>query len=91
MPLRFKLPSVDPLLLWLLGTVVAASVLPARGAALKGFDFASDAAIVLLFFLHGAKLSREAVLAGIGNWRLHVLTLASTYVLFPPSIRPAPP
>ncbi|OYZ43775.1 MAG: hypothetical protein B7Y31_03235 [Novosphingobium sp. 16-62-11] len=80
---RFKLPSVDPFLLWLVGTVVFASVLPARGAVLTAFDLAADAAIVLLFFLHGAKLSREAILAGIGNWRLHLMTLAFTYALFP--------
>ncbi len=83
MATRAKLPPVDPFLLWLVGTVVAASVLPARGAVLAGFDVAADAAIVLLFFLHGAKLSREAVMAGIGNWRLHLMALAFTYVLFP--------
>ncbi len=80
---HFKLPSVDPFLLWLVGTVVVASVLPARGVALTAFDLAADAAIVLLFFLHGAKLSREAIIAGIGNWRLHLMTLAFTYALFP--------
>jgi sodium/bile acid cotransporter 7 len=83
MATRVKLPSVDPFLLWLVGTVIAASQLPARGAALEAFGFAADAAIVLLFFLHGAKLSREAVLAGIGNWRLHLMTLGFTYLLFP--------
>lgn len=83
MAIRVKLPSIDPFLLWLVGCVVAASVLPARGAVLAGFDVAANAAIVLLFFLHGAKLSREAVLAGIGHWRLHLMTLAFTFVLFP--------
>ena len=83
MALRVKLPPVDPFLLWLIGTVVAASLLPARGAALVMFDYAADAAIVLLFFLHGAKLSREAIVAGISNWRLHLMVLAFTYVLFP--------
>lgn len=83
MAARIKLPSVDPFLLWLVGCVVAASVLPARGPVLAGFDFAANAAIVLLFFLHGAKLSREAIVSGIGNWRLHLMTLAFTYGLFP--------
>ncbi|WP_421847710.1 bile acid:sodium symporter family protein [Novosphingobium sp.] len=83
MAARIKLPSVDPFLMWLVGCVVAASVLPARGAVLAGFDMAANAAIVLLFFLHGAKLSREAVLAGVGHWRLHLMTLAFTFVLFP--------
>ena len=38
---------------------------------------------MLLFFLHGARLSREAVIAGIGHWRLHLMVLASSFVLFP--------
>lgn len=83
MAARISLPKVDPFLMWLVGCVVAASVLPARGVVLTGFDWAANAAIVLLFFLHGAKLSREAVLAGVGHWRLHLMTLAFTYVLFP--------
>lgn len=83
MTLRVKLPSIDPFLLWLIGTVVAASLLPARGNALVMFDYAADAAIVLLFFLHGAKLSREAIVAGISNWRLHLMVLTFTYILFP--------
>ena len=81
--MRITIPKVDPFLLWLVGCVVAASVLPARGVVLTAFDTAADCAIVLLFFLHGAKLSREAVLAGIGHWRLHLMALAFTYILFP--------
>lgn len=81
--MRIRLPQIDQFLLWLTLCVVAASVLPARGAVLAAFDRAADAAIVLLFFLHGAKLSRDAVLAGIGHWRLHLMALGFTYVLFP--------
>ena len=40
-------------------------------------------AIGLLFFLHGAKLSREAILGGITHWRLHLLVFACTFVMFP--------
>ena len=39
--------------------------------------------VALLFFMHGAKLSRQAVLAGIGHWRLHLLVVGSTFALFP--------
>ncbi|WP_247376770.1 bile acid:sodium symporter family protein [Bradyrhizobium sp. 173] len=46
-------------------------------------DHLTDFAIALLFFLHGAKLSREAVLAAAGHWRLHALVLLTTFVLFP--------
>lgn len=67
----------------LLLTVLLASVLPCRGAAAQVFGVLTDAAIALLFFLHGAKLSRAAVLAGATHWRLHLTVLASTFALFP--------
>jgi sodium/bile acid cotransporter 7 len=73
----------EPFILTLVGTVVLASLLPPRGPAVPVFGGIADAAIVLLFFLHGAKLSREAVIAGMSNWRLHLAVFASTYVLFP--------
>src|SRR5690606_29865461 len=40
-------------------------------------------AISLLFFLHGAKLSRQAIFSGLIHWRLHLLIFTSTFVLFP--------
>jgi len=73
----------DRFLLILIGTVALASVLPPRGAAVGLFQIVTDLAIVLLFFLHGAKLSRDAIRAGIWNWRLHATVLVSTFVLFP--------
>jgi sodium/bile acid cotransporter 7 len=60
-----------------------ASLLPARGPAAPVFDVATSIAIGMVFFLHGAKLSREAVIKGITHWRLHLVVLASTFVLFP--------
>ncbi|NBC38183.1 bile acid:sodium symporter [Novosphingobium sp. FSY-8] len=75
--------AFDPYILVLLGTVGLASLLPARGAAHAAFEWAANAGIVLLFFLHGAKLSREAIVAGAGHWRLHLATLGTTFALFP--------
>src|ERR1700712_1667441 len=77
------IPSLDPFLLLLIATVTLASLVPARGGATYIFELATQFAIALLFFLHGAKLSRGAIMQGIGNWRLHALVLASTYGLFP--------
>jgi len=77
------LKGLDPFLVLLVLTILLASLLPARGAAVEMFRWATGAAIALLFFLHGAKLSREAILAGIGNWHLHLLVLASSFMLFP--------
>ncbi|MBB4087798.1 solute carrier family 10 (sodium/bile acid cotransporter), member 7 [Sphingomonas carotinifaciens] len=74
---------LEPFILALLGTVVLASLLPARGSFAVWAGYAADAGIVLLFFLHGAKLSREAIWAGARNWRLHLAVFAVTFMLFP--------
>lgn len=79
---RFRL-ILDPFLMLLIATVALASILPARGAGAHVAGFATDVGIVLLFFLHGAKLPREAVLSGARAWRLHLATLATTFVAFP--------
>ncbi len=43
----------------------------------------TQAAIALLFFLQGVKLSREAVVGGLLHWRLHGAVLAITFGIFP--------
>ncbi|TCP72748.1 bile acid:sodium symporter family protein [Sphingomonas sp. PP-CE-1G-424] len=73
----------EPFILMLLGTVVLASILPARGEMATIVGYAADIGIVLLFFLHGAKLSRDAIWAGLRNWKLHLAVLAITFVAFP--------
>jgi len=73
----------DGFTLALVATVVVASLLPCWGRGAVVFGAVTDVAIGLLFFLHGAKLSREAIVAGAGHWRLHLLVLASTFVMFP--------
>ncbi|SET63026.1 bile acid:sodium symporter family protein [Stigmatella erecta] len=73
----------DPFTLTLVATVGVATVLPCRGRAVPVFNAVTHAAIALLFFLHGARLSRSAILAGLTHWRLHLTVLAATFVLFP--------
>ena len=58
--------------------VVVATFLPATGGAVPMLGIVTKIAIALLFFLHGARLSREAVIAGMTHWRLHLLVLACT-------------
>ncbi len=67
----------------LICTVLVASFLPCRGETAHVFGTVTNLAIALLFFLHGAKLSREAIIAGMTHWRLHLLVLACTFVMFP--------
>ncbi|PIF89589.1 sodium/bile acid cotransporter 7 [Acidovorax sp. 62] len=73
----------DNFTLALLGTVTVASVLPASGVAAQALEGLTVAAVALLFFLHGAKLSRDAIVAGLSHWRLHLVVVVATFVLFP--------
>jgi sodium/bile acid cotransporter 7 len=75
--------ALDGFTIGLLGMVALASLLPASGTAAVVLGDVTAFAIGLLFFLHGAKLSREALVAGIAHWRLHLLVLCSTFVMFP--------
>ncbi|WP_442867768.1 bile acid:sodium symporter family protein [Caulobacter sp. NIBR2454] len=74
---------LDPYLLMMVGTVALASVLPARGVAADAVGIIAKLGIALLFFLHGARLSRKAMVAGLGHWRLHLTILAITFLAFP--------
>ncbi len=73
----------DNFTLMLITVVIIASFLPATGQVAVGFGWLTNIAIALLFFLHGAKLSRESIIAGAGHWRLHMLVFGLTFVLFP--------
>ena len=81
--LRKFLTIFEPFVLMLLGTVLLATFLPPRGAFVRVFDVAATSGIVLLFFLHGARLSRQAIWDGMRNWKLHLSVLAVTFLLFP--------
>ena len=81
---RINLPTaIDWFIVGLVTAVILATVLPCQGEGAAIFGFITNAAIALLFFLHGAKLSRQAIFDGIGNWRLHLTVLASSFVMFP--------
>ncbi len=73
----------DRFTLMLVCTVVLASVLPIHGIWAGYFSIATNIAIGLLFFLHGARLSRDVVIAGVLHWRLHLTILLTTFALFP--------
>ena len=73
----------DPFLLFLVGTILLATFLPARGPFAVAVGWLSALTIILLFFFHGAKLAREQVIAGLTHWRLHLTILGSTFIFFP--------
>ena len=78
---RLLIPDTYTFLL--IGTVALASILPAAGTFAVGLKYLTTAAIALLFFLHGAKLPRQAIIDGMTHWRLHALILSCTFIFFP--------
>jgi sodium/bile acid cotransporter 7 len=74
---------IDRFLAAILLTITFASLMPARGEAAVAVGWLTDAAIALLFFMHGARLSPEVALLGARQWRLHTMVFLSTFGLFP--------
>ncbi|TWF51917.1 bile acid:sodium symporter family protein [Neorhizobium alkalisoli] len=73
----------DRFTIMLVCTVILASILPIHGVWAGYFGIATNIAIGALFFLHGARLSRDVVIAGVLHWRLHLTILLTTFALFP--------
>jgi sodium/bile acid cotransporter 7 len=78
-----KLLALDRFTILLIVMVILASLMPISGLAADIFSVITSMAIAILFFLHGAKLSREAVVQGIMHWKFHVVVFAFTFALFP--------
>jgi sodium/bile acid cotransporter 7 len=73
----------DNFTLALLAVVLLATLFPSSGHFAADWAIATQLAIALLFFLHGARLSREAVFAGLTHWRLHLTVFCFTFAVFP--------
>lgn len=74
---------VDPLVAMIVAVLLLGLWWPADGAAADVLEHVRTGAIVLLFFLYGARMPTHEVLAGLRNWRLQGAMLAATYVAFP--------
>lgn len=80
----------DRFTVMLVATVVLANFLPPSHAFDLPLKIATNMAIAVMFFLYGARLATSNarlatsnMLKGLTHWRLHVLVLASTFVMFP--------
>ena len=78
-----KYLALDRFSLLLLLMIALAVIAPISGQAATQFSSITNLAIAILFLLHGAKLSPQAVWQGIRHWKLHLLVLGITFVLFP--------
>lgn len=74
---------LDPYILAIMATVVVATFVPARGWGREILDYGVYAAIAVLFFIYGARISPQAMWQGLTHWRLQGLVFLTTYVVFP--------
>ena len=77
-PIRF-----DAFVVALLAVALLGAFLPVAGETAAVLQIVVVAAIALLFFLYGVRLSTAETVAGLTNWRLHLAIVATTFVMFP--------
>lgn len=73
----------DLLIVLIVLGVILALIFPADGTFADAMDWVVKIVIGVLFFLYGARLSTREALNGLMHWRLHLLILAFTFLLFP--------
>ena len=89
--IRKILAQFDIFTTGILISLVLGLVVPCYGQGAVVFDWLTNAAIVLLFFLYGVKLSRKSVVEGLLKWKLQGMVFFFTFVFFPiiiPLLRP---
>jgi len=74
---------VDPFVVALLAMLLVGLLVPIPDEMRAALDICSDIAIVVLFFLYGARLATSEIVAGLRNVRMQGTALAVTFVLFP--------
>ena len=72
-------------LLALVAAVILAFIFPQGGArgGLINPDYINNGGIALILFFQGLSLAFEQVRSGVGNWRLHLIIQAFTFLVFP--------
>jgi solute carrier family 10 (sodium/bile acid cotransporter), member 7 len=80
---RLSALPIDTFLLAMAATVALAALFPARGDFADAMSVAAKVVIALLFWLYGARLSPQQAWQGVKRWQLHLLVLATTFVVFP--------
>jgi solute carrier family 10 (sodium/bile acid cotransporter), member 7 len=73
----------DSFILILLTAIAVATAFPAKDRGLEIASALSSTAIFALFFLHGLRLPREAVWAGLRHWRLQLAILLFGFGIVP--------
>ena len=83
MPRWVRWIAADSFVIALFAVVALAALFPASGVLGDALSVATKIVIALLFALYGARLAPAEALHGLRHWRLHLLVLAATFVVFP--------
>lgn len=78
----------DPFTLVLLAIIIVASLSPAQGEVATQLGHLGRLAVAVLFFIHGAALSRNQIRAGATQWQLHLFITSVTFIVFPLLVLP---
>lgn len=73
----------DSFLLLIIAMAIIGTLLPVHGVGVSVGTWVSRVTVGMLFFLHGTRLERQEAIDGLKHWRLHLVILACTYVVFP--------
>src|ERR1044072_2630923 len=67
--------GLDWFILSIIGMIILASQFPGPGIAEGPFSISwlANIGVSLIFFFFGLKLNRNKLVAGLSNWRLHIL------------------
>ena len=70
--------------IWILfGTILLASLVPVRGDDVATANLVSSGAVFVIFLLHGIRLPRAEVVAGVRNWRVQGAISLFIFVAMP--------
>ena len=84
-PFKKLYDLIDGFVLIMLAAIAVALAAPELGTG-DGplhLGLVTSLGVALVFFLHGAALSRDKLVAGAKHWRLHTFVQLFTYVVFP--------
>lgn len=84
-PFKRLYDLIDGFVLIMLAAIALALAAPDIGAG-DGplhLGLVTSLGVALVFFLHGAALSRDKLVAGARHWRLHAFVQSFTYLVFP--------
>ena len=84
--LRSIISRLDRFTTGIVISVILGLALPCTGGVAEGAKLLTNAAIILLFYLYGVKLSRASVVAGLLNWRLQGMVFFFTFIFFPVAV-----